>query len=505
VARTEGREVVSLARRIVAGEVPGWAPQSRPQVLALSCPAFELLYGGAAGGGKTDTLLADALRDAGEKHYKGVLFRRSYPELEEVIERARALIPAVYPGAVEVASRHEWRFPAGGKLLFRHLEDRKAAHAHRSAEYSWIGFDELTTFEEAQYRYLLTRARSSKGLRVRIRAATNPGGIGHAWVLKRFAPWLDPDFKGQRPAPGEILYALTHPETNEDIWVPAGTPGALSRTFIPARLEDNRVLEEKDPAYRSRLRAQDPLTRKQLEEGDWSAKPAPKMFFRREWMPLVDRLAGQARRVRYWDRAATEEAPGKDPDWTVGLRVAFVEDGEGGGIFTVEDMVRLRAAPGGVRAKILETAKKDGLGVEQALSLDPGQAGVYEGNDYVDALRGFVVGLYRESGDKLTRAKAVSAQAAPRPGQAVGTFRVVKGDWNGAFFSELEELPEGAHDDIVDALSGAFRVLINGGGCEGDGAASDLADLPRWRGASSFDRADDNDSNGWRGLPRRRA
>lgn len=436
--------------------VKAWQPQPGPQWQALQCPAFEILYGGAAGGGKTDTLLAAALSHVSKPHYKAVIFRRTYPELEEVAERAKHLIPQVWPDAKESSSRHEWRFASGAKLLLRHLEDYNAALKHRSAEYSFVGFDELTTFEERQYRYLFTRCRSSKGLPLQILSATNPGGLGHEWVKERWAPWLATSHP-HAALPGELRYVVTDPDTGKDRFVPKGTAGALSRTFIPARLTDNALLTRSDPGYKDRLAAQDPLTRKQLLEGDWDAAPAPKTFFRREWIPTLTERPHQARRVRYWDRAATVESTrNRDPDWTVGLLLSHAQ---GEGLYTVEDVVRVRLPPAGVRQLVLDTARADGTTIEQALSLDPGSAGVFEGDEYLRALTGYPVSLHRETGDKVVRAKALSAMVAPSPGALYGRLRALAGRWLAALLQELEEFPEGAHDDQVDALAGAYRVL----------------------------------------------
>ncbi len=467
-----------------------WAPSPGPQTEAFLCDADELLYGGAAGGGKTDYLLVAALEDVHQEGYKAVIFRRTYPELESsVIDRARGLIPTVagFEGAKENTSKHEWTFPSRSRVMFRHLEDDAAAIAHRSAEYQFIGFDELTTFTEKQYRYLLSRLRTSKGHRLRIRAASNPGGPGHNWVMKRWAPWLDKEYRGPGgPAvSGEVRYYLTHPETGEDIWVPRGTPGALSRSFISAKLEDNPHLDE---GYARRLASQDPLTRKQLKDGDWDAKPSPKTFFNREWAPLVGSVPGDLRCVRGWDRAATEATGSNDPDWTVGVKMGHSESTE---LFYILDVVRLRTGPGGVKAKVLATARGDGVEVEQALPCDPASAGKFEAEDWLSTLIGFVVNVAKETGDKVTRAKVWSSVFAPQTGQAHGRFRILRGDWNGEYLSEIEDFPTPkVHDDQVDATSTAFRVLIEGGG-GGGGLTADDYRRAGGRGSSSHPELDE--------------
>jgi predicted phage terminase large subunit-like protein len=431
-------------------------------------------------------LLAESLRDADSPHCRAVLFRRTYPELEEVWARADRLLPTILPGVKASSSTHEFRLPAGGKLFLRHLAEEDSVQIHRSSEYSFIGFDELTTFTEAQYRFLFSRARSAQGLNVRIRAATNPGGVGHEWVKKRWAPWIEKDYQGDKAKAGEIWYYLTHPRTGADIWVPEGTQGALSRTFIPARLSDNRALVEADPEYAARLASLDPLTRAQLAAGSWDARPAPGLFFRREWAPVVSSSPSKARRVRAWDRAATEASHGRDPDWTVGLRLSHDPESD---LFFIEHVERLRGNPGTVKSTIKALALAEKESVEQALALDPGQAGVFEGDEYLKALVGAVVSLHRETGDKITRARAVSALFAPSPGSSVGRFRLVDGPWVPELLAELEAFPSKEHDDQVDALSLAFRVLASGGGI--DGVSSGL--YARYSGSTSRD----EDRDGW--------
>lgn len=507
------------------GENVAWGAWEGAQEEFLACDAFESLFGGAAGPGKTACLLGEGLRHVEHPSYHAAFFRRTCPELDdEVIPRARELFGSIKGLTARFAGRR-CTFSTKARFKFSHLEKESDVIKHRSAEYTYIAFDELTTFTEKQYRYLLSRLRSSHGLEAYVRSGTNPGGPGAEWVFKRWGPWLDPEFSnpnwracgwsGPKPQPGESIWFLTNEETGEDIWVPRGTPLAKSRCFHPARLEDNPALGGAGGAYAATLATLDPLTRKQLREGDWMAKPAPRTFFRREWMPVVDCIPPEAmarvRRVRWWDRAATEEGAGNNPDFTAGVLIAYdeVED-----LYYVEGLEHFRAAPGGVRSRIIRTAEDDGFKVEIALPQDPGSAGVFEVGEYLKVLTGYPVSVHRETGDKMSYAKAVSAVAAAPPGQAVGRFRVVKGPWNGVFFSELEAYPTpGVKDDIVDSFGKGFRVLALGGGCSpgSDAAADATAHLPTWRGASGAGdefQSDDDDNPRSRGggrLPGRRA
>ena len=170
-----------------------WKPSQGQQEKFHRSPAFEVLYGGQAGGGKTESLLMEALRYANVPGYTGVLFRRTFRELQQpqgLIERSRVEYPIL--GGLYNDSKFQWRFPAPGTMMaFSHMEGERDKLKHQSAEYAYIGFDELTTFTETQYLYLFSRARTTSGVPPRIRAGTNPGNIGHDWVKRRWGAWLD--------------------------------------------------------------------------------------------------------------------------------------------------------------------------------------------------------------------------------------------------------------------------------------------------------------------------
>lgn len=428
-----------------------WQPNPGPQTAFLASSAYEVLYGGAAGGGKTSALVVGPLRFVGHPRFHAISFRRTFPELEKsLIEEARRIYPVVAPGAKYNDQKKAWRFPSGAVHYFGHMEHNDSVELYKSAEFQWIGFDQLEDFTEYQYTYMLSRARSSHGVPIRIRASANPGGIGQEWIMRRWAPWLDtrPGYSGPRARPGEILWYLNTRHGEE--WVPPRTPGALSRTFIPARLRDNPKLMEADPDYEVRLLGLDPVSRARLLDGDWLVRPAAGAYFKRGWFEIVDAAPADARRVRYWDRAATEPHEGnRDPDWTVGVKLSRSTSG----VFFVEDVVRLRGRPLLVRDTIRATAELDGRNVIVGIEQDPGQAGVVEAEDYVRLLAGFSVKLVKPTGDKLTRAGPAIAQAEAR------NIKLVRGQWNEAFVQTLEGFPEWPHDDDVDALSGAVAML----------------------------------------------
>lgn len=228
-----------------------WAPQPGPQLDAITatwCP--ELFYGGAAGGGKSDFLLGDFLQDVPTygQAWQGVLFRRTYPELEELIKRSHEMYPTT--GAEWLEQKRQWRWSNGAILRMRYLEADRDATRYQGHQYTWIGWDELTQWPSLfGYRYLRARLRSAHDVPTkRIRSAANPGGVGHLEVKRYFVD----------PAPGGYVPILD-PETG------------MERMYIPARLRDNAILVANDAGYEGRLRGlgSAAMVRAWLE-GDWS-------------------------------------------------------------------------------------------------------------------------------------------------------------------------------------------------------------------------------------------
>ena len=233
-----------------------WKPRSLNQIRFHQSPAFEKFYGGAAGGGKTDALMREALRQIDNPNYRCILFRRTFPEVEtSFIEMAYKWYKP--QGLIPKDGGKVWIKPGGGKIRFAHLQYERDVHKHQSAEYTVIGFDELTSFTEFQYDYLRSRCRTSDPtLRKYIMSASNPGNVGHGFVKRRF---ID-------VAPPNTLYR--DPQTG------------LTRMFIPARVYDNPVLMENDPEYVKRLESLPEQERRALLEGDWDVFAG--QFFR-EW------------------------------------------------------------------------------------------------------------------------------------------------------------------------------------------------------------------------------
>lgn len=230
-----------------------WVPNPRQkEFLELPDAIFEALYGGAVFGGKSEVLLKYpiARRWIENGRFKGIVFRRSYPELEASLIR-RTLEPDGYEkfGGKWNDNKHIWTFPSGAWIKLAFIERDTDARSYDTAEFNYIAFDQLEHFTEWQYTYLVSRCRSNdKSLPAVMRSAANPGGPGTAWVRERFV----------RPCPsgGKLLKdKLT------------GT----YRIFIPAKLDDNIEGVKRDPGYKNRMLLLPEAERKAKLDGDWFA------------------------------------------------------------------------------------------------------------------------------------------------------------------------------------------------------------------------------------------
>lgn len=234
-----------------------WQAQKGPQLEAIRKHwVGEMFFGGAVGGGKSDYLLGDFAQDVpvAGKAWTGILFRKSYPQLEQLIARSKEIYPQWFGMKIECwsATNKQWNFPNGATLKMRHAENDDSYVEYQGHDYTWIGFDELPHWGSPNfYRQLKVRLRSAHGVpNKRIRGTGNPGGSGHGWIKQYFA--ID------RFPLGSVL-------------LPPDSPDGMSRMFIKSSVRDNKILLDADPGYIARLKdlGNEELVRAYLD-GDWN-------------------------------------------------------------------------------------------------------------------------------------------------------------------------------------------------------------------------------------------
>lgn len=426
------------------------------QAAFLLYDGLEAFYGGAAGGGKSDALLMAALQYVDVPGYAAILFRKTYADLSlpgGLLDRA-----AEWLGGTDARwsdTTKTWTFPSGATLSFGYLATETDKYRYKSAEFLFVGFDEATQFSETQYRYLFSRLRRPSEIAdsrlfavpLRMRAASNPGDVGHEWVKARFVPRRVVD-----PISGE-----------ETVEIPVDRRGNY-RVFVPARIVDNPHLDR--PSYTENLLELDHVEGKRLLDGDWDVVAAGKMFGSEHVHVLELRPPDVPKWIRRWDFAATEADDGGDPDYLVGVLMGKRPSGE----IVVGDVVRKRVGPAGVEATLRATAELDGKKIPVRFEQEPGASGkAYAAHIVKKVLLGYDSKGIRSTGEKEVRARAFAAQ------WEVDNVYLVRGGWNQAYVEELVAFPtKGVHDDQVDASSGAFedavgfrrRLRAVGGGTE---------------------------------------
>ena len=436
-------------------------PQPGPQEAFLSSPADIVIYGGGAGGGKTWALLMECVRHSANKHFGAVIFRRQSVQITNeggLWDNAMAMYPVIGARPVKSPSLC-FVFPSGSRVTFAHLNQESDVLGYQGAQIPLIAFDELAHFERSQFFYLLSRNRSTCGVRPYIRATCNPDA--DSWVAEFIAWWIDADGFPISSRAGQLRWfcriadQIQWADSPADLVAAHGiaTEDAKSVTFIPALVTDNPALLRADPGYLANLKALSRVERERLLYGNWRIRPAAGLYFPRHQANLIDIAPAHLTEVRAWDLAATPPTENNpSPDATAGAKI-----GRHGGRWVITHMAHLRGNAGQVRAAILNTAQQDGHAVTISLPQDPGQAGKDQAQSLAAMLSGYRVVIRRPSHDKITRAEPFAAQ------WQAGNVDVLRGPWTEALLSELEAFPDG-HDDQIDALADGFAALGSVGG-----------------------------------------
>ena len=341
-------------------------------------------------------------------------------------------------------------------------------YAWQGSEICLLEFDELTHFSEKTFFYMLSRNRSTCGVRPYVRASCNPDA--DSWLAKFLAWWIDQDTGYPIPErDGKIRYMarineeIVWGDTMEEVVQHADESGydvtiknedIKSVSFVFSSIFDNKILLEADPGYMSNLKALSIVERERLLFGNWKIKPAAGLYFPRSALPelLPEIPEDVVKWVRGWDLAATDTDEGGDPAYTASVLLGKRRNGT----YVIADATNHRFKAEKVRALVKQCAISDKAQhkrVRIRMSIDPGQAGKEQAASYVKMLAGFTVSTVRETGSKTSRAEPFAAQ------WQAGNVAVVAGPWTEALLSQYESFPESKYKDMVDAGSNAFNEL----------------------------------------------
>lgn len=438
-AAAPSRKLKGTSRELQAGGFPinlVWRPQRGPQSLLIACPADDILFGGARGGGKTDALLGDAgiYSQQHAPHFRGMLIRRTYDELDEVVARSQELFLPL--GAKWQAGRYTWRFPWGGFLKMRYLKRDEDASRYQGHSYNWLGKDEGGNFPAcAPLDKLSATLRDKNGVPIREIMTANPGGPGQPWIVDRYIRDRQPMVPWRDPETGRV------------------------RVYIPSRLSDNAELVNSDPTYARRLRGSGPswLVAAWLN-GDWYATQEGGVIKSKWWQryavrntdgtpnvdptPLEVRLALPPGRVVAWVHSwDTAQKANQVNDPSVGTVWAVMDSGNA----YLVDVVRKRMEYPDLKKAAI--ALYDKWGADVVLIEDKAS-----GTSLIQDLRNdsvLPVKAIEPEGDKVTR--AVSSTLLMEAGRM---WIPMRAPWLLDFENELTSFPtKGVHDDQVDSVS----------------------------------------------------
>lgn len=398
----------------------------------------ELLYGGAAGGGKSVFLLAAALQYVDQPGYNAILFRKTFSDLMlpgALIPMSKEwLNPFLQSGEVHWADKDKrYTFKeSGATLSFGYLDNKDDHLRYQGAEFQFVGMDECTHIIPESYRYLFSRTRrkknSAKLFPIRFRATANPGGqYGDYYYERFFVDNLDEN-------------------------------GQPRRYFLPSGLNDNPHLDVEE--YKKSLEELDPITRAQLEDGNWEIRPAGDLFDP-SWMIDLSHLEvpSSTQWVRFWDLAAIDPQKRRNknntrsPDWTVGFKLGMNQ-----GLYYIADILRFQKGPGDTEEIIYNTAMADGYSCAIRMEEEPGSAGIANTERYArHVLQGFDFAGVKPTGSKYERARPAAAAC-----QAGSVFMIDTCRNMTDFYAQLGAFPNGVNDDMVDGFSGAFNYFKPG-------------------------------------------
>lgn len=441
------------------------------QEQAFYCEADFILFGGAAGGGKSHWLEMTPLPFINISGFNCVIFRRESPEITnpgglwDLSYELYMPIPGMKPKQTDLS----WNYKDLSTIKFSHMQRERDRFKHKGGQYVIVCFDEMDSFEESQVWYLFSRMRSTSGVKPRMRATCNPNA--DSWVAKLIAWYIDQDSGYAIPErSGVIRWFVQRGEGVAGLeWFPT-REAALEKyprarpksfTFIASKLEDNQFLLQKDPDYESNLEALGLVERERLLRGNWKIRPAAGLYFKRSYFDIIEpkEVPEGLTWIRYWDLASTKEkqkiAESGQPCYTAGCLLAIDWENRAEGkirAIYIKHVERFREAPGKLEKNILNIAKQDSMNTYVGIEEDPGAAGKITSSHFGNILTDFALLTPKKTDNKIAAASPLSAQAEH------GKLKLVRGKWNEDFIVEAENFPDGKFKDQIDAAAGAFNT-----------------------------------------------
>lgn len=449
-----------------------FSPCSRKQQMVLQDNETDvLLVGGGAGGSKSYACLMKALTYVKDPKARVLIIRSTYPILKlpgGLVDESRSIYS--HFGATFGMQALKWTFPNGATIQFMAIPDN--LREWQGLQATNILIDEaIPDFTQSQVLFLLSRLRGAnyKG-HLNLVMSVNPDR--NHWLFDWVQYCLDPETGIPKPGTENItrwfvnLGGVIHwADSVKELYEKCGAGYTLGKDFLaksfkfyPMNIHDNPILMKNNPGYLGNLLAQPRVNQLRYLHGSWTAIDAGAGFFKREWVEIVDHPpVNPVAKVRSWDLAAsvpTETNP--KVDWSSGTLISRDRDG----YYYIEDVTRFQKLPDGVLKEIVKTSKEDGQDIPVTIPKDPAAAGKVANQYQVaylieNGIRS-VKSINTSGGSsKINKFKPFSSMAENRK------VRVVRGEWNEAFFAELENFDGGrrGHDDQVDSTADGFNTL----------------------------------------------
>lgn len=437
--------------QVEAGQEVIWQPQEGPQEALITCPVAVILYGGARGGGKSDGILGKWLAHLNEAdespntrgHANGVIFRLSLPEIEELIERSKAIFGPI--GGVYRSGSKTWIFPGGSRLKFRYLKRIEDVAKYQGHQYTYIAIEEAgnwpTELDKDGYptqnsiKMLRATMRSPVGIKTLMVLTANPGGVGHAWLCKFFIDKSEPFDPFQSPLD----------ELNAEC------------VFIPARLEDNKILMQNDPDYEAKLMAAGgPELIEAWRWGNWKARPKGNIInvdkLKRYELP-EDRADWKTKLPAFkliwdtWDTAFKEKTQN---DRTCGIKWGVTDTG-----IYILDFVGKRKEYPQMRQEIIDFAASY---MPNEVLIEDKASGQSVIQDLRQNTKLPIIPVEVPANmDKVQKANTITPLII-----AGRVFVPSRAIWLKDLLDELSIFPKGSHDDAVDAFVIGLRRFLFG-------------------------------------------